>query len=435
MIFSKFFKDIAVISAISFIFFIFFLEAVPFFIKPLVMLENRMNRRIMPDFFTENLSFKNAMLIDKFRRNELRGEKLVNYGSDPMFYIREPGFIVKDRYESMDYIYRIADETGYLNQNAGYYSQHETIDIFFTGDSVIQGAGMPSVVEFLKKRSKSSIWIQAIGSYSPRQKVQSLIDFSIKKNPQLMIIDFSSSDASESIEDYICEKYSLGFRGRFHFKTLRNLLLKIAPYKDFLRPERTSWLYDHSVSYRACYQIKNNIQLLLRKRALAAAEKNIPAVDSKENSNPLSSITMSKPAYAHFNLKEERRISWVKEGMALTLVEYKRLLSKIDHRGIKVMVLYNPSAYEVYRDVLPKDLVDETADKIYLYQKAILMNFCKENSVIYFDLTEGLRQYASKDCYIYGKNEGTHWSKTGTLYVADIIAEFLSKNALWEPLN
>jgi hypothetical protein len=62
----------------------------------------------------------------------------------------------------------IVDETGYLNLRRGLYESSSSIELFFTGDSLMQGIGMPSVVESLRDRLPVKMWNLSISSYGPR---------------------------------------------------------------------------------------------------------------------------------------------------------------------------------------------------------------------------------------------------------------------------
>jgi hypothetical protein len=90
-----------------------------------------------------------------------------------------------------------------------------------------------------------------------------------------------------------------------------------------------------------------------------------------------------------------------------------------------VILLYNPSAYEIYRDIRVKR--DPKYDEISAFQIEAQRSYAKKNGWILLDLTDPLRNKLQENkLWIYGRYDAQHWSHSGTVIVADVLtAELL----------
>ena len=108
--------------------------------------------------------------------------------NDPLTWHYRPGSTYRKVFdcEACGDAYEIVvDETGYLNRPSGLMQSDEQIDLFLAGDSVMQGFGVPSVLEWIRTESRLSMWNLSIAGYGPRQKVNALITYAIPETAQM----------------------------------------------------------------------------------------------------------------------------------------------------------------------------------------------------------------------------------------------------------
>src|SRR5215510_14177916 len=81
--------------------------------------------------------------------------------SDPFTWHFHPGSRYRFTFDcatcNMPYEVTV-DETGYLNQPPGLMQRYQQIDLFLAGDSMLQGTGVPSVVERLRLQIPLRMW-------------------------------------------------------------------------------------------------------------------------------------------------------------------------------------------------------------------------------------------------------------------------------------
>jgi hypothetical protein len=114
--------------------------------------------------------------------------------------------------------------------------------------------------------------------------------------------------------------------------------------------------------------------------------------------------------------------------MAETCKAYERLYTRIAEMESKpaVTLLYNPSGYEIYRDILADR--ESVNDEVSELQLRAIKSFATGHGWILLDLTKPLRD-ALKDskAWIYGQYDEVHWSHEGTAIVAPVLARELLK--------
>jgi hypothetical protein len=376
--------------------------------------------RLFPPGFISRIDLSPRLLayVESRLPKLARKESFEQTGYDPLFYRRVPGSIHRYLYDgnpNNGEFEVIVDESGYLNLNIGYYDLVEQIDVFISGDSVIQGTGMPSLVEEIKKRASFSIWNLSTGSYSPRQKVEALIYYGIPKKPKYLIVEFfSGNDVSEVNEDEICED-SGDFRCRFAIISMEERFLKSKKYQGILR--------DHFSFFSS---IRNDDLCLAVSRTLLMDIKrkinNLFLQDAAHNEK------FSPPAYSNFSIQPDKYGKWITIGIENTLGWFTKLVNKVHSlpQQPKIILLYNPSSYEVYRDILIKPV--PKYDKYAKMQVEALSQFARDNGIYFISLLPGIRdKIKTKRIWIYGTIDTIHWSPRGTRLAAEVLLEELNK--------
>jgi hypothetical protein len=100
-------------------------------------------------------------------------------------------------------------------------------------------------------------------------------------------------------------------------------------------------------------------------------------------------------------------------------------LEPMAHRPT-VILLYNPSPYEIYREMWVDPYPE--ADQTSAFLREALRGFASTHGWRWLDLTEPLRQEVrTLKVWIYGRHDKTHWSRKGTAVVAAVLAAELVK--------
>jgi hypothetical protein len=99
------------------------------------------------------------------------------------------------------------------------------------GDSVLQGLGVPSVVELLRDQLPVTLWNLSIAGYSARQKVNALLTYALPKQPKWLIAEFyAGNHLKKEIRNEACD--SVGdFRCRFNAPEVRRRLSQHPSYQ------------------------------------------------------------------------------------------------------------------------------------------------------------------------------------------------------------
>lgn len=362
-----------------------------------------------------------------------RDNTFENYGSDALFYRRKPGTThhnaLPDRSTPrrlLDYTVQV-DETGYLNLDRGTYNSRPAIDVFVSGDSVLQGTAMPSVFERFKKENVS-IWNLSTGSYSPRQKVTALSTFAPPKHARWMVTDFfAGNDVSEIMTAAVCADHGDGFVSLFCQDETERLLCQDS---DFIQASCCDWLESRKLSARDRL-IENRLFLAVLRhywdilkpasaRAPSSASSDLAAPHAKDracyviqavNHNDLPFMV---PAYSHFAIKKEKQLEWVKTGLAAVMREYDRLRQNAAAANAEVILVYNPTGYEIYRDFLPVESRNSLADEVSALQRATLRQYSEAHRIRLFDFTDEFRTRALDGGFKYIFSDGIHWNELGT---------------------
>jgi hypothetical protein len=94
-------------------------------------------------------------------------------------------------------------------------------------------------------------------------------------------------------------------------------------------------------------------------------------------------------------------------------------------RPPRVILLYNPAPYEVYRGlgVEPEPRWDEAS----AFQREVLEAFAQQHGWRYLDLTEPSRRAVqAHQAWLYGQHDRSHWSPQGTTIMAEVLRRELS---------
>jgi hypothetical protein len=114
--------------------------------------------------------------------------------------------------------------------------------------------------------------------------------------------------------------------------------------------------------------------------------------------------------------------------MSLVHTEYQRLIAKVSGMESKsrVILLYNPTPYELYRDILidPNANYDQVAEFLRNEQRT----FAQKHGWVFCDLTVPLRdELQESKTWLYGRHDSSHWSLRGTTLVAPVLRTELLK--------
>jgi hypothetical protein len=353
--------------------------------------------------------------------------------NDPLSFELQPGSHYRETYDcvSCNKTYEgVADETGHVNKSRRISNNSGWVSLFAAGDSVLQGAGMPSVLELVSEQTGLGIWNLSIEGYGPRQKVNALITHALPRRPKWLLLDFySGNDATDAILYEVCEK-DRNFRCRFNIPEVRRRLLTHPVYGQILqgdldRIQVFDRYVENSLTLATARFFVNNMKSRVMELVTPSTSR---SSSTKSTGRPLGFSGLSRPAEADIEVRRERLMEWASAGMALTHEHYERLvktMAAMESRS-RIILLYNPSAYEVYRDI---DFArNKEYDAVSALQMDTLRTFAKKHGWIFVDLADPLAaKIKETQSWIYGRHDGTHWSEEGTSIVAPVLAKELTK--------
>jgi hypothetical protein len=390
--------------------------------------------------FCENIVRIDNALGTQFLRNLTLGPGLMSYVAkntrdgkvfqeccnDSLTYNLKPGSLYHDTYDCegcnpCDEV--VVDETGYLNRQAGLFKNRDRIDLFLAGDSVMQGMGLPGVLEFIKDKIPVTMWSVSMAGYGPRQKVNAAIAYALPKKPRWLIVEFfSGNDVTDAIEFELCCQVG-DFRGVMNKHRVRRRLSSNPVFASMVSvPADRFDLFDdyveESLTLAASRSYIDSLKSFL-KSGMAGSNR-------AKNSVPVRPVSV--PATTNYLLKPGERLHWAQAGMSETYKHYRRLVARITALETKpgVILLYNPAGYEIYRDILVERQPEY--DQVSEFQIDALKAFAEANRWRFIDLTGPIRTNLDKNKFwIYGRHDSTHWSHQGTAFVAKAMAEELRK--------
>lgn len=351
---------------------------------------------------------------------------------DPLTWHYRPGSIYRATFDCPacrePYEVRV-DETGYLNRQPGLMLSQPQIDLFWAGDSVLQGIGMPSVVEVLRPHLPWRMWNLSIQAYSARQKVSALLTYALPKQPRWLVVEFyAGNDLPEAIRNDLCESAG-DFRCRYSAPEVRRRAAQHPVYRTIFNPSADLWA-------RLAEHATENLTLATTRYLIGAMKSalktRLTAMSGPPAPNPAAAHAVDAPprwpqARPPLAIREGQWRAYLHAGMALTQRQYARLavsLARMAHPPT-VILLYNPSPYELYGDrVDPRSQAEQTS----AFQRETLHAFTQRHGWRFLDLTEPLRRAVqAQRIWIYGRYDRSHWSPEGTALVAAVLAEELGR--------
>jgi hypothetical protein len=346
---------------------------------------------------------------------------------DPLTWHYRPGSPYRHTFDcatcNEPYEVRV-DETGYLNPQPDLMQSHQPIDLFLAGDSVLQGMGVPSVVEWLRAQMPLRMWNLSIQAYGARQKISALMAYALPRQPRWLIVEFfAGNDLGEEIRNDVCE--SMGdFRCRYNAPEVRRRLAQDPVYRTIFDVGADSTDIFATFANAATH----NLTLATTRYLLGQLKGTIKArLAAGEEETGILKIPAIVPWF-QFKVRQGQWLAYLNAGLALTQHSYERLVAKLEGMAHPptVILLYNPTVYEIYRDmwVDPNPEADHTS----AFLREALRAFAHTHGWRFLDLTEPLRQEVqARKVWIYGRYDKNHWSPEGTAVVASVLAAELLK--------
>jgi hypothetical protein len=308
--------------------------------------------------------------------------------------------------------------------------------MFVAGDSVLQGYGAPSAIEFLNEVLPIVVWNLSSTRYGPRQKANALITYALPRRPKWIILEFySDNDINDAISDEICDD-SGNFHCLFNASEKRKRLLMHPMYSSMvdMSKDGRGMFEDYAensftlaVTRNLVEKVKVIVRLIMTKLRIDSEIQG--SKDGPTQEGHFSFSDVSHPGDSDFTLYNERRFDWLRQGMHLTYKRYDRLVTEIGNMAAPrpvVILLYNPSAYEIYRDVNVER--NREIDRVSAFQRQAVRDYAAQKGWKFLDLTQSLHNEVAKSGFwIYGKNDRTHWSTQGAPVVASVLARELEQ--------
>jgi hypothetical protein len=355
--------------------------------------------------------------------------------NDPLTWRYRPGSLYRYTFDcatcNEPYEVRV-DETGYLNQQPDLMQSHQQIDLFLAGDSVLQGMGVPSVVEGLRAQIPLRMWNLSIQAYSPRQKISALITYALPQQPRWLIIEFfAGNDLPEEIRNDVCESTG-DFRCRYSESEVRRRLAQHPVYHTIFDVGAASTdifatfadVATHNLTLATTRYLLNQLKGTIKARLAARDDAPAPGGDEETGGLKIPAIVSG----FQFKVRQGQWFAYLNAGLVLTQNSYGRLVAKLAELAQRstVILLYNPTAYEIYREigVDPNPQADQTS----AFLRGALRAFAHTHGWRFLDLTDPLRQEVqARKLWIFGQYDNGHWSHGGTALVASVLAAELLK--------
>ncbi|HSX82672.1 MAG TPA: hypothetical protein VLQ80_29435 [Candidatus Saccharimonadia bacterium] len=346
------------------------------------------------------------------------------------------------------------DETGYLNQPLGLWQRSPQIDLFLAGDSVLQGMGVPSVVERMRPQLPLRLWNLSIQAYGPRQKVNALLTYALPKAPRWLVVEFyAGNDLAEAIRDDVCQRGG-DFRCRYNAPEIERRFAHHPLYATLFEVRTDVWarLADYTTKNLTLATTRYLLEAMkgVLKQHLGALSDAAPRPEAAdaflptrlppgagapapELERPIATTRIVIAPWlalgggAPAPVREGQWLTYLQAGLAATQYQYARLgaaLAGMDHPPAGIL-LYNPSPYEVYRGQGME--LNRWAEQKSALQRGALSAFARTQGWRFLDLTEPFRGAVRGGAiWLYGRYDQAHWSPQGTAIAADIlVAELL----------
>ena len=354
---------------------------------------------------------------------------------DPLSWHYKPGSVYRAIYDCVkcNLPYEtIVDTTGYINRQ--YDLTKDPIDMFMAGDSVLEGVGTPSIVEFLNELLQIKIWNLSSNNYGPRQKANALITYALPHHPKWIVIEFyAANDIGDTAITESCSS-----TGTFHClftvsdrqrALLNHPILSSMVDKSKLPVNAGDIFGDYvensftlAVTRYVVDKVKGRIKGMVSRSSQELTNDNEGMAGSGRKRLVLSKV--SQPGeYLLSRIIPGKRFDWLNRGMQRSYEQYDRLAAEISkiHPPPSVILLYNPSAYEIYRAIAVDS--DSDNDRVSEFQRHAIRDYTEKRRWKFIDLTSSLQDEVRRTgTWIYGEYDRVHWSTEGTKTVASVLA-------------
>jgi hypothetical protein len=330
----------------------------------------------------------------------------------------------------------IVDETGFLNRALGLMTNNDQIEMFVAGDGVLQGIGSLSVIDLIRSQIPVKMWNLSVSGYGPRQRISALLANALDKRPKWLVVEFyARNDVSDAIADALCDKTE-DYRCRFSTAEVRYRIIKHPVYRNMVDGsadifETLAYYASQDFTLAITRYFIDTVKTTI-KHALAAGVHGLLSgdeisgtedakSDAKGEQAVTSKVVFLAPPGNTYILKS-KWLDWVTAGMAEVHRSYERLVAVLAEMESKpaVILLYNPTPYELYRDIrAPRN---PEYDRIAEFQREAQKTFAQAHGWRFLDLTEPLRHaIQTHRAWLYGRHDPSHWSSQGTELVATVL--------------
>jgi hypothetical protein len=354
---------------------------------------------------------------------------------DPLSWHYKPGSVYRAIYDCVKCnppYETIVDETGYINRQ--YDLATDPIDMFMAGDSVLEGVGTPSIVEFLNERLPIKIWNLSSNNYGPRQKANALITFALPHHPKWIVIEFyAANDIGDTAMTESCASTGT-FHCLFTVSERERALLNHPMFASMVDksklPADTGDIFGEyveksftlAVTRYVVDRVKGGIKGMVGSSSQDRTKDKGRIGGSQRRAFVLSEV--SRPGeYLLSRIIPGKRLDWLNQGMQRSYEQYDRLAAEISkiQPPPSVVLLYNPSAYEIYRDLAVDS--DRDNDRLSEFQRHAVRDYASKRGWEFIDLTPSLHNEVKRTgSWIYGEFDRVHWSTEGTKVVASVLA-------------
>jgi hypothetical protein len=352
---------------------------------------------------------------------------------DPLSWHYQPGSTYRHTFdcETCNAPYEVVvDETGYVNQSMGLMASSDQIDMFVAGDSVLQGTGVPSVMEFLRDQLPVTLWNLSIAGYGPRQKISALITYALPKAPKWLVVEFyPRNDVSEAIVADVCKdvedfRYCFGTIEPAH-RIVRHPVYHTMTHASADIFEMFAYYAAQNFTLATTRYAIDSLKRPLKMRFTAGTHRGIMRGSDENNPNRRVGFLVSPRG---IKIRKGKLLDWVISGISVVHRDYQALMAKVARMASKpqVILLYNPTPYELYRDIL----IDRNADydRVGEFLRDTQRAFTQKHGWVFLDLTAPLRhELEASKMWLYGRYDLTHWSLQGTILVSSVLRTELLK--------
>jgi hypothetical protein len=283
-----------------------------------------------------------------------------------------------------------------------------------------------------------TIWNLSIAGYGVRQKISALIAHALPKDPKWLVLEFyPSNDVSDAIVADVCQDiqdfrycyWTIEPAYRIMRHPMYNTMVGNSNNIDEMLKYYAAQNFTLAITRYLITPLKravNRVQGAVKRRLTPGIERPTLQSNNKNRTKPyrIYFVNWVRDTHPH----REKLLDWVKASTPLVSESYERLVVSMAEMALKpqVILLYHPTPYEIYRDIL----IDRNAeyDRISEYLKAVQKAFAERHGWVFLDLTTPLQNVLQTSrMWLYGQHDLTHWSLRGTTLVASVLKAELLK--------